>query len=522
MIAKRLDGKDFAGVKTFHLNIFVIFILLTSSLSAAKFEVESASINKGDMPVIENKLDSLYSVFKKHHKKEDQIKVMHLILEYKFINNINSAEDFKVLEKLLKGIKYGQLHARSDYLMGNIEKINGQGNKAIMHYLKALEYYTEKKDRNEMARMNLAIGENLRAFAEQEKALNYLRTAENLSQNEKINAEIYDRFAAVYFEMMYSHSPVYADSCKYYALKTEKYALKNNDNPLLLSTLNIMGAMERWKKNLVKAKDYLYRALNVAERSGRIADLSLIHSNIARLYEDEGNITECMIHAKKAYDLAVKSRIKIYIVMSSQILYQNYKKKNNYKETLKYYEIYIDYRDQLYTEDKNRQIALVMANTELDNKKKENSLLVKQKNLQETVIKKQKLNQIYLISVIGLITLFSCIIFYYIQKLKKANIRLKEEHAKVLNLERIRSAYAMAVTANHELNQPLMVLKGRLELLQMSMDESNEAQMKQMQKIEKVFDEVMDVLEKYRKSDRNIHFELYAGDEEMVVFDEEE
>ncbi len=147
---------------------------------------------------------------------------------------------------------------------------------------------------------------------------------------------------------------------------------------------------------------------------------------------------------------------------------------------------------------------------------------MKQKNLQETVIKKQKLNQIYLISVIGLITLFSCIIFYYIQKLKKANIRLKEEHAKVLNLERIRSAYAMAVTANHELNQPLMVLKGRLELLQMSMDESNDSQMKQMQKIEKAFDEVMSVLEKYRKSNRNIHFELYAEDEEMVVFDEEE
>jgi len=501
--------------------MFILLINFSVPLTAGKFEVESSRINRKFTQTTEDKLESLYSKLQSAKTHIDKVKVLHQILEYKFVNNMDCDKDIVMLRNNLKGLKYGELHAKSDYLTGNLEKINGKGNDAIKHYLKALKYYTDQNNKDEMARMNLAIGENLRAFAEQERALTYLRMAKGLTRNEKINADIDDRFSAVFFEMSYSHSAVYRDSSMIYALKAEQYALRENDSPLLLSALNILGALERAKKNLEKSKEYLFRAKEVAEKTKRTADLSLIHSNIARLYEDMNDIADCMKHAKIAYDLALKSNIKIYIVMSSQILYQMYKRVGNYKETLKYYEVYIDYRDQLYTEDKNRQIALVIANTELENKKKENELLKRHKYLQDTIIKKQKQNQIYLMAVILLITLFSSVIFYYSRKLQKINKQLKEEHLKVLQLEKIRSAYAMAITANHELNQPLMVLKGRLELLEMSFDEYQDKQIKHIRKIEEAYDQIIRILEKYRHNHSSIHFELYTDDEEMVVFDED-
>ncbi|HPM01006.1 MAG TPA: tetratricopeptide repeat protein [Candidatus Cloacimonadota bacterium] len=497
--------------------IIIIILVLPVYHGLNANQIEEAGLDHNG-----NVLDSLSHQLKLEKNNENKIQLLNDILKIKMINNKNSDSEVKMLEEIIFRRPYDILSAKSDYLIGNIQKINGEGNKALKHYTRSLDYYMSINDKNEMARLNMAIGEDLRAFGEQVKALSYLRKAEKLFKEEALGAEIYDRFAAVYFEMIYISTSVYADSSRIYAKKAISLAQKNNDFALLISSYNILGAVERSQKNFQKSQEYLFKAKDIAEKNKRYADLSLVYSNIARLYEERNNRSSCIYYAKKAYDLAIQTDIKIYIAMSSLILFDNYKKLRNFKDALKYYEIHHLYSQKIYDENKDRKIALYIANRELEIKKNENNLLVKQQKLQETVIKKQKQNQIYLMSVIGMIALLSLIIIYYIRQLKKANIQLKEEHAKVLNLERIRSAYAMAVTANHELNQPLMVLKGRLELLQMSMDESNEAQMKQMQKIEKVFDEVMDVLEKYRKSDRNIHFELYAGDEEMVVFDEEE
>ena len=89
-----------------------------------------------------------------------------------------------------------------------------------------------------------------------------------------------------------------------------------------------------------------------------------------------------------------------------------------------------------------------------------------------------------------------------------------------INEEKIKAALAMSVTANHEINQPLMTIQGNLDLLINSFNQIqlSEKQLKYIEKISKSIDRISDVLQKFtRKS--NVSFVDYMQDIQMVSFD---
>ncbi len=57
------------------------------------------------------------------------------------------------------------------------------------------------------------------------------------------------------------------------------------------------------------------------------------------------------------------------------------------------------------------------------------------------------------------------------RELKTAYEELKKAEDELLRLERKNAVWATIVTANHEINQPLMIIQGNLELLQMKLDD---------------------------------------------------
>ncbi len=85
------------------------------------------------------------------------------------------------------------------------------------------------------------------------------------------------------------------------------------------------------------------------------------------------------------------------------------------------------------------------------------------------------------------------------------------------DMEKKNSALAMAVTANHELNQPLTVLQGNIEMLYFSIAEPNGKQERYQKRITESIDKMSDILSKYRSSTEFI-YEKYAQHTDMVVF----
>lgn len=106
-----------------------------------------------------------------------------------------------------------------------------------------------------------------------------------------------------------------------------------------------------------------------------------------------------------------------------------------------------------------------------------------------------------------------------IEHRKQAEQRLKEAQKELSALERKSAAMAMIVTAHHELNQPLTVVNGRLDMLEMNLKKNGltEVQEKQFTEIKKALNNVLDILEKYKQAD-DIDFTDYIKGTEMVKF----
>jgi len=95
---------------------------------------------------------------------------------------------------------------------------------------------------------------------------------------------------------------------------------------------------------------------------------------------------------------------------------------------------------------------------------------------------------------------------------------MKKTEQKLIELERTNSAMAMAITANHEINQPLSVLKMSIELISMSFGdcELNDKQKRTIERMGESLDKIEEILTKYRESSA-VKLEQYVNETQMVV-----
>ena len=105
------------------------------------------------------------------------------------------------------------------------------------------------------------------------------------------------------------------------------------------------------------------------------------------------------------------------------------------------------------------------------------------------------------------------------EKLVRSNQQIKDAQEEILKLERQTTALAMAVTANHEINQPLMVMKANLDMLVMMLppEIQNEKIKRYIQRVDESVERIKVILDQFKKSQK-IEFEDYGGNTTMVSF----
>ncbi len=107
-----------------------------------------------------------------------------------------------------------------------------------------------------------------------------------------------------------------------------------------------------------------------------------------------------------------------------------------------------------------------------------------------------------------------------IASIRDITMRKKGEKNQI-ELERKSSALAMAVTANHELNQPLMILRGSVEMLEMTTptEQLNEKQTQYFRNINKSIQRIQKILEQFKQIE-SVEYDEYTDNEYMVKFDD--
>jgi len=103
----------------------------------------------------------------------------------------------------------------------------------------------------------------------------------------------------------------------------------------------------------------------------------------------------------------------------------------------------------------------------------------------------------------------------------KTHLEIVSYRKKIVELEQKNSVAAMIVTANHEINQPLTVLKGNIEMLKINLKEFHlpEKAVRNLEKIQYCSDMIESILQKYQNSTEFI-FKPYLNDVTMIDFTE--
>lgn len=103
------------------------------------------------------------------------------------------------------------------------------------------------------------------------------------------------------------------------------------------------------------------------------------------------------------------------------------------------------------------------------------------------------------------------------EELEAALRKLREAQEEIRELDRRNSINAMAVTANHELNQPLMIIQGNIEMITSRLGEEDHELRRYVERIEQAVKRIEKILRKYRDA-RSSRLGSYAGTTAMVEF----
>jgi DNA-binding response OmpR family regulator len=101
-------------------------------------------------------------------------------------------------------------------------------------------------------------------------------------------------------------------------------------------------------------------------------------------------------------------------------------------------------------------------------------------------------------------------------------LELRKAREEIIRLEQQNAALAVAVTANHTINQPLTVLQGNFELFQGSLEKGllTEKQQRFLTRMKESIERIKTFLFEMTDS-TSIHFENYLESRKMVIFERE-
>ena len=140
---------------------------------------------------------------------------------------------------------------------------------------------------------------------------------------------------------------------------------------------------------LYKAIDYYYESLKIREEINDVKLIGHTYNSLSSASFKLGNIEEALEFAKTGLEYAIKMTSPAIERNSSLSLYNIYKKKGEYQQSLSYYENYIVLRDSLVNE--KNQKASIRQQTKYEFEKKQ--LIKEQEDKEMARIKEEQINR---------------------------------------------------------------------------------------------------------------------------------
>jgi len=397
---------------------------------------------------------ALYSLALYYYRNSENIKAEEVITEVHTVNlalndslliaNAYSLNAYIILNltKYTEAIDYfkkanrfyGGMHDDRKY--GNIEGIgiaefNLTNYKSALKYiLYAVKYYEQEHQDSKIPHLKNIIGTIYIKTGEKDLGLDYLQEAfksANAQENDFVSAESLYSIGEFYTDEKQT------DSALYYLNRAIKYAVKIDQKLMISDIYTNKGNCFLIRQQYDSATIYYHKVIDVSER---VSDnWAIVYGNIglAKVNRELGKYGKSLYYLHKVKPAAEEINSKEMLQDFYAVFSEVYALKRNYKEAYQYQLLYRDVSSSLHDENIAKQLAKLKVNYETEKKEQENKRLIAENKLKEQAIKSREYTVLGVSVILLFAIIFAFVFFKGKQKIRKANILLKEKNQEIQN-----------------------------------------------------------------------------------------
>jgi len=351
-----------------------------------------------------------YQLSKKLDFKKGCAKSLHNIgITYYNIGNYDSALYFFSSSLKIKSLINDKKGMASSFNnMGAIYDYWGDYNKAITHYISSLKINEELKNYAGALSASNNIGNILSQQHNAKGALKYYRISLDYAKKAQKNKGIADallNIGNVKFDINENDSAL-----MYYNLSKPLY-INEGDQERMATLYNSFGLWYNKANQKDSAFNYFQKAKALYAGVENMQGLAEVYNHIGQIYLTKGDVVNAENYFTEGLSYTKQLGSKDFEATYYESLAKLYSKKGDFNQAYKYHLLFYDIKDSLITKESLKQIADMNVKYETEKKEQEINILNKEKELQNSNLRKQKL--IIIISIVGLMITVSLSVFVW-------------------------------------------------------------------------------------------------------------
>ena len=315
-----------------------------------------------------------------------------------------------------------------DANIGTVYYNRGDYPKAIIYYQKSLKIKEAIGDKKGASTCYNNIGLVYYNQGSYNKAIEYYQLTLKIYEellDETGTALCYNNIGMVYDDL-----GNYSTAIKYFQLSLKIYEQLGDKNGIS-GCYNNLGIAYDYMNNDTKAIEYYQKSLILFKELNAQEEISTVMGNISSVYIRLKNYPSAIEYAENGLKIALEIGSLDDQRIAYDHLYLAYKGMGKFKNALDNFELSKQINDSIFNAEKHSQLANIEAVYQNEKKQKEIELLNKDKKLQASENKKQRIIILSFLVGFFIILIFSVVISRLFLQKKKANKLLAKQNVEI-------------------------------------------------------------------------------------------